>query len=66
MVGSKTHHQTKHEFAKFLKERHPAPGKEIVAVENADHPSDAEVPAYARRHFKVLDRMLTPDTPPAS
>jgi len=58
--------QTKHDFAKFLKEKHPALGKEIVAVENADHPSDAQVLAYARRHFKALDRMLTPESPPAS
>jgi hypothetical protein len=54
------HAQTKQEFAAFLKEKHAPLGKGIVAVENADHPSDAEVLAYARRHFKALDRMFTP------
>jgi stalled ribosome rescue protein Dom34 len=50
--------QTKQEFATYLKDKHPALGKAIVAVENADHPSDAEVLAYARKHFKAIDRMF--------
>jgi hypothetical protein len=50
--------QTKQEFASYLRDKHPGLGKGIVAVENADHPTDAEVLAYARRHFKALDRML--------
>jgi hypothetical protein len=49
---------TKQEFAAFLKDKHAPLGRGIVAVESADHPSDAEVLAYARRHFKALDRML--------
>jgi stalled ribosome rescue protein Dom34 len=52
--------QTKQEFANFLKEKHAPLGKGIVAVETADHPSDAEVLSYARRHFKALDRMYKP------
>ena len=52
--------QTKQEFANFLREKHAVLSKGIVAVENADHPSDAEVLAYARRHFKALDRMFVP------
>ena len=52
--------RTKQEFANFLKEKHAPLGKGIVAVETADHPSDAEVLSYARRHFKALDRMYTP------
>ena len=52
--------QTKQEFANFLKEKHAPLGKGIVAVETADHPSDAEVLSHARRHFKALDRMYTP------
>lgn len=51
----------KQEVANFLKEKHAALGKGIVAVETADHPSDAEVLSYARRHFKALDRMYKPD-----
>jgi stalled ribosome rescue protein Dom34 len=58
--------QTKHEFADYLRNKHPALGNGIVAVENADHPTDAEVLAYARRHFKALDRMFVPGgAPPA-
>jgi stalled ribosome rescue protein Dom34 len=52
--------QTKQEFASYLRDKHPQLGRAIVAVENADHPTDAEVLAYARRHFKALDRMFTP------
>jgi stalled ribosome rescue protein Dom34 len=50
--------QTKQEFAAYLRDKHPQLGKSIVAVENADHPSDAEILGYARRHFPMLDRML--------
>jgi stalled ribosome rescue protein Dom34 len=46
-AGAKT------ELAKYLREQHPAIGKRIVAVEAADHPSDAEIVAYAKRHFKM-------------
>lgn len=58
--------QTKHEVAAYLKNKQAALGKGIVAVENADHPTDAEVLAYARRHFKALDRMLSPEGSGAS
>jgi stalled ribosome rescue protein Dom34 len=58
--------QTKQEFAAFLREKHAALAKGIVAVESADHPSDAEVLKLARRHFKALDRMYQPDPAPAS
>jgi stalled ribosome rescue protein Dom34 len=50
--------QTKQEFAAYLREKHAPLGNGIVAVENADHPTDAEVLSYARRHFKALDRMF--------
>jgi stalled ribosome rescue protein Dom34 len=49
--------QTKQEFAVYLREKYPALGKAIVAVESADHPTDAQVLDYARRHFPTLDRM---------
>jgi stalled ribosome rescue protein Dom34 len=32
--------------------------KIIVGVETVDHPSDAQLVAYARRYFKAEDRML--------
>jgi DNA-binding MurR/RpiR family transcriptional regulator len=46
-AGAKT------ELARFLGEQHPAIGKRVVAVEAADRPSDREVVAYAKRHFKM-------------
>jgi stalled ribosome rescue protein Dom34 len=51
----------KQEFAAYLREKHPALGRAIVAVEPADHPTDAEVLAYARRHFAAIDRIFDPD-----
>jgi hypothetical protein len=30
----------------------------IVGVETVDHPSDAQLVAYARHYFKAEDRML--------
>lgn len=54
--------QTKLEFAGYLRDKHPILGRAIVAVENADHPTDAEVLAYARHHFTAIDRMLPPST----
>ena len=56
--------QTKQEFANFLREKHAELGRGIVAVESADHPTDPEVLAYARRHFAAIDRMFVPDTRP--
>jgi hypothetical protein len=49
--------QTKHEFVTYLKAKHADLAKSIVAVESSDHPTDAQVLAYARRHFPALDRM---------
>ena len=50
--------QSKHEFVKYLQARHPAIAKLVVAVENADHPTDAQVLAHARKHFAAIDRLL--------
>jgi stalled ribosome rescue protein Dom34 len=46
-AGAKT------ELAKYLREHKPEIGKRIVAVEAADHPSDREIVAYAKKHFKI-------------
>jgi stalled ribosome rescue protein Dom34 len=43
----------KTELAKYLREQHPAVDKRVVAVESADHPTDREIVAYAKRHFKM-------------
>jgi stalled ribosome rescue protein Dom34 len=49
--------QSKQEFAAYLREKFPQLGKAIVAIENSDHPTDAQVLAYARKHFPALDRL---------
>jgi stalled ribosome rescue protein Dom34 len=54
---------TKQEFASYLREKHVALAHGIVAVESADHPTDPEVLAYARRHFAAIDRMLSEPAP---
>ncbi len=43
----------KTELAKYLREQHSKIGERIVAVEAADHPTDREIVAYAKRHFKM-------------
>jgi stalled ribosome rescue protein Dom34 len=44
-------------FAKFLAEKHPAIATHIEGVEKADHPTDGELLAAARRYVKAADRM---------
>jgi hypothetical protein len=44
---------TKIELAKYIREQNPTVGGRIVAVEPADHPTDGEIVAYAKRHFKI-------------
>jgi len=43
----------KTELAKYLREKHPRIAERIVAVEAADHPSDREIVAYAKKYFKL-------------
>jgi hypothetical protein len=52
----------KTELFKHVREHHPGLAKVIVAVETLDHPSDAQLVAYARRYFKKADRMLPQNT----
>jgi stalled ribosome rescue protein Dom34 len=49
----------KTELAKYLREKHPAVASRVVAVEAADHPSDPEIVAYARQHFKIAPARVT-------
>lgn len=49
--------EAKHALARYIKEHAPAVDQALVAVEPADHPTDGQVVAYARRHFKAIDRM---------
>jgi stalled ribosome rescue protein Dom34 len=54
-AGAKT------ELAKYLREQSPRIGERIVGVEAADHPSDREIVAYAKKHFKIgILRAATP------
>jgi DNA-binding MurR/RpiR family transcriptional regulator len=46
-AGAKT------ELAKYLQKSHAAIAQRVVAIEPADHPSDREIVALARRHFKL-------------
>jgi len=48
-AGAKT------ELAKYLRAAHPAIGQRIVGVEPADHPSDREILALAKHHFKLAE-----------
>ncbi|WP_245444472.1 translational machinery protein [Bradyrhizobium sp. Y36] len=51
----------KTELANHLRAHAPDIAKRIAAVEAADHPSDAEIIAYAKRHFKLpLPRVQAP------
>lgn len=43
----------KTELAKYLRDQHPKVGERIVAVEAADHPSDREIVAHAKQHFRL-------------
>lgn len=47
----------KTEFVKHLNAHDPELGKMVVAVETVDHPSDGQLLAYARKHFRAIDRM---------
>src|ERR1700761_9385548 len=38
--------QTKQEFVTYLQDKHPQIAKTVVAVESADHPSDAQMLSY--------------------
>jgi stalled ribosome rescue protein Dom34 len=50
--------QTKDDFLAFVGKKHPQIRAEIVAVESADHPTDAELLAHARKYFTVFDRRI--------
>jgi stalled ribosome rescue protein Dom34 len=41
------------ELAKYIREHNPEVGDRIVAVEAADHPSDPQIIAHAKLHFKI-------------
>jgi len=53
-AGAKT------ELAKFIREKDSKIGDRIVAVEAADHSTDREIVAYAKRHFKMAPPRVSP------
>jgi stalled ribosome rescue protein Dom34 len=48
----------KTELVKHISQHDPQLMKIIVGIETVDHPSDAQLVAYARQYFKAKDRML--------
>ena len=50
----------KQEFMRHLKERHPGLLARVVGVESADHPTDGQIAAHARRFFLGTDRLRPP------
>jgi stalled ribosome rescue protein Dom34 len=43
----------KTELAKYLREHKPRIGERIVGVEAADHPTDHQIVALAKKHFRI-------------
>lgn len=52
-AGAKT------ELAKFLREYYSPIGNRIVAILDADHPSDGQIVDYAKRYFKIAEHSTT-------
>ena len=51
--------QAKLQLIKHIHAHDPGMSDKIVGVETVDHPSDAQLVAYARKYFVAKDRMLT-------
>lgn len=48
----------KEELAKHVKHHDHEVANRIIAVESADHPTDGQIIALARKFFKAADRMI--------
>ena len=46
------------EFLSYLHKHAPAVEAKVIGVETADHPTDAQILAYARTRFHAADRMM--------
>jgi stalled ribosome rescue protein Dom34 len=51
--------QAKLELIKHIHAHDPKVADQVVGVETVDHPSDAQVVAFARKYFVAKDRMLS-------
>ena len=49
--------QAKLQLVKHIHAHDPALVAKLVGVETVDHPSDAQLVAYARKYFRAKDRM---------
>lgn len=54
IVGPST---AKLEFFRYLHKHHEALEKKIVAIETVDHPTDGQLIAYAKKYFKLGERI---------
>lgn len=45
-------------FREHVARQHAGVAKRIVGIENADHPTEGELLAFARKYFKRVDNML--------
>ena len=43
---------------KHIHSHDPSLSDKVIGVETIDHPSDAQLVAYARKYFKAADRMI--------
>lgn len=50
--------QAKNEWIKYIHEHAKTLVPKVVGVETVDHPTDNQVLALAKKHFKALDRLL--------
>jgi len=50
--------EAKHELVRHIERHDPGLRSRIKGVETADHPSDGQVCALARKYFARIDRML--------
>ena len=57
VVGPST---AKLDFLRYLHEHDRALERKIVGIETADHPTDGQVVAYAKKYFKLPDRIRSP------
>ena len=57
-------HGTQADFRHYVEKHRPAVGKQIVGWETADHPTEGQLLALARKYFLKHDRIAR--TPPSS
>jgi stalled ribosome rescue protein Dom34 len=48
----------KEELAKHVKRHDHTLADRLVGIETADHPTDGQIVAFARKYFKAADRMI--------